>query len=28
LPEGARYCLNCGESIASPFNPAQTTVKS
>ena len=23
LPEGARYCLNCGESIASPFNPAQ-----
>ncbi|TMD12617.1 MAG: AAA family ATPase [Chloroflexi bacterium] len=24
LPEGARYCLNCGESIASPFNPAQT----
>jgi ATP-dependent Zn protease len=28
LPEGARYCLNCGESIASPFNPAQTTIKS
>jgi hypothetical protein len=28
LPEGARYCLNCGESIISPFNPAQTTVKS
>ncbi len=27
LPEGARYCLNCGESIMSPFNPAQTTVK-
>ena len=24
LPEGARYCLNCGESMASPFNPAQT----
>jgi ATP-dependent Zn protease len=28
LPEGARYCFNCGESIVSPFNPAQTTVKS
>jgi ATP-dependent Zn protease len=28
LPEGARYCLNCGESIFSPLNPAQTTVKS
>jgi ATP-dependent Zn protease len=28
LPEGARYCLNCGESIVSPFNAAQTTVKS
>ncbi len=30
LPEGARYCLNCGESIFSPFNPAQTqtTVRS
>jgi len=28
LPEGARYCVNCGESIVSPFNPAQTTVKS
>lgn len=28
LPEGARYCVNCGESIASPFNPAQTTIKS
>ncbi|HET9849701.1 MAG TPA: AAA family ATPase [Candidatus Dormibacteraeota bacterium] len=28
LPEGARYCLNCGESIVSPFNPAQTSVKS
>ncbi len=28
LPEGARYCLNCGESILSPFNPAQTVVKS
>jgi ATP-dependent Zn protease len=28
LPEGARYCLNCGESIVSPFSPTQTTVKS
>jgi ATP-dependent Zn protease len=28
LPEGARYCVNCGESIVSPLNPAQTTVKS
>jgi predicted amidophosphoribosyltransferase len=28
LPEGARYCLNCGESIFSPMNPAQITVKS
>ena len=28
LPEGARYCFNCGESIVSPFNPAQTSVKS
>jgi ATP-dependent Zn protease len=28
LPEGARYCLNCGESIVSPLNAAQTTVKS
>jgi ATP-dependent Zn protease len=28
LPEGARYCLNCGESIVSPFNPAQATLKS
>ena len=28
LPEGARYCLNCGESIVSPFNAAQTAVKS
>ncbi len=28
LPEGARYCLNCGESIFSSLNPAQTTVKS
>jgi ATP-dependent Zn protease len=28
LPEGARYCLNCGESIVSPFNAAQTSVKS
>jgi hypothetical protein len=28
LPEGARYCINCGESLFSPLNPAQTTVKS
>jgi len=28
LPEGARYCLNCGESVVSPFTAAQTTVKS
>jgi len=28
LPEGARYCLNCGESIVSAINPAQTTIKS
>jgi len=27
LPEGARYCLNCGESIFSPLNPAQAAVK-
>jgi len=27
LPEGARYCLNCGESIFSPFNPAQAEKK-
>jgi ATP-dependent Zn protease len=27
LPEGARYCINCGESLFSPLNPAQTTVK-
>lgn len=24
LPEDARYCLNCGEAIGSPLNPAQT----
>ncbi len=28
LPEGARYCLNCGESIVSPLSAAQATVKS
>jgi len=28
LPEGARYCLHCGESVVSPFNAAQTTLKS
>jgi ATP-dependent Zn protease len=28
LPEGARYCLSCGESIFSPLNPAQVVVKS
>jgi ATP-dependent Zn protease len=28
LPEGARYCINCGESLFSPLNPAQTTIKS
>jgi ATP-dependent Zn protease len=27
LPEGARYCINCGESLFSPLNPAQTSVK-
>lgn len=27
LPEGSRYCVNCGESLFSPLNPAQTTVK-
>ncbi len=24
LPEGSRYCYNCGESMFSPLNPAQT----
>ena len=28
LPEGARYCLHCGESVVSPLNAAQTTLKS
>jgi ATP-dependent Zn protease len=27
LPEGSRYCVNCGESLFSPLNPAQTTIK-
>jgi ATP-dependent Zn protease len=27
LPEGARYCLHCGESMISPFNPGQTVLK-
>jgi ATP-dependent Zn protease len=28
LPEGARYCLNCGESMVSPLSAGQMTVKS
>ena len=27
LPEGARYCYNCGESMFSPLNPAQAPTK-
>jgi len=27
LPEGARYCYNCGESMFSPLNPAQAQTK-
>jgi hypothetical protein len=28
LPEGSRYCLNCGESMVSPLSAGQMTVKS
>ncbi|HEY9289591.1 MAG TPA: AAA family ATPase [Candidatus Dormibacteraeota bacterium] len=28
LPEGARYCLNCGESIVSPLSASEMKVKS
>jgi ATP-dependent Zn protease len=28
LPEGARYCLNCGESIVSPLSASELKVKS
>jgi ATP-dependent Zn protease len=28
VPEGARYCLNCGESMVSPLSAGEMTVKS
>jgi ATP-dependent Zn protease len=28
LPEGARYCLNCGESMVSPLSAGEMSVKS